>query len=371
MKDRRKVVVIGGGLAGLVSSYLLAKAGQEVLLVEKKTYPFHRVCGEYLSNEVLDFLKRENLMPSEFDLPRIDTFLFSDTSGKSVSTPLGLGGFGISRYVLDDFLFQKVKENGGKVKTGLQVESVLFDEKENQFALELAGGETLEADYVVGAYGKRSKLDKVLDRDFIKKRSPYIGVKYHIKTDFNRETVALYNFEGGYCGLNAIEGGKSNLCYLGNRDHLREYGSIEAMEREILWKNPSLKSFFTESEFLFEKPEVINEINFERKDAVENHILMAGDSAGLITPLCGNGMAMAIQSGKLAAESILTGGSRKEVERNYDTSWRSLFQRRLWLGRKVQTLFGTNQASTFTRKLIQNVPFIAKQIIKNTHGKPF
>lgn len=371
MKDRRKVVVIGGGLAGLVSSYLLAKAGQEVLLVEKKTYPFHRVCGEYLSNEVLDFLKRENLMPSEFDLPRIDTFLFSDTSGKSVSTPLGLGGFGISRYVLDDFLFQKVKENGGKVKTGLQVESVLFDEKENQFALELAGGETLEADYVVGAYGKRSKLDKVLDRDFIKKRSPYIGVKYHIKTDFNRETVALYNFEGGYCGLNAIEGGKSNLCYLGNRDHLREYGSIEAMEREILWKNPSLKSFFTESEFLFEKPEVINEINFERKDAVENHILMAGDSAGLITPLCGNGMAMAIQSGKLAAESILTGGSRKEVERNYDTSWKSLFQRRLWLGRKVQTLFGTNQASTFTRKLIQNVPFIAKQIIKNTHGKPF
>lgn len=371
MKDKRRVVVIGGGLAGLVSSYLLAKSGQEVLLVEKKVYPFHRVCGEYLSNEVIDFLKRESLMPTEFDLPRIDKFLFSDTSGKSVSTSLDLGGFGISRFALDDFLFQKVQEKGVKVKTGVQVESVLFDEKENQFTLELAGGEMLVADFVIGAYGKRSKLDKVLDRDFIIKRSPYIGVKYHIKTDFNRETVALYNFEGGYCGLNAIEEGKSNLCYLGNREHLRQFGSIEAMERAILWKNPSLKSFFTESEFLFEKPEVINEINFERKDAVENHILMAGDSAGLITPLCGNGMAMAIQSGKLAAESILKGGSRKEVERNYDTLWRSFFQRRLWLGRKVQHLFGTNQASTFTRILIQNVPFIAKQIIKNTHGKPF
>ncbi|SFU10691.1 Dehydrogenase (flavoprotein) [Algoriphagus locisalis] len=371
MKEKRTIVVIGGGLAGLVSSYLLASKGLEVILIEKKTYPFHRVCGEYLSNEVIDFLIREKLMPTEFELPRINTFLYSDTSGKSVSTPLDLGGFGISRYVLDDFLFQKVLEKGGKVKTGVQVESVQFDENENQFILDLAGGESLVADYVIGAFGKRSKLDKALKRSFIEKRSSYIGVKYHIKSDFDRNSVALYNFEGGYCGVNAIEDEKSNLCYLGNREHLRQYGSIAAMEREILWKNPALKYFFTESEFLFDKPEVINEINFERKKPVENHILMAGDSAGLITPLCGNGMAMAIHAGKLAAEAILEGEDRREIERKYKTSWKTQFESRLWLGRQVQNLFGTHQASIFTRKLIQHVPFVAKQLIKNTHGKPF
>ena len=364
-------MVIGGGLAGLISSYLLARKGFSVVLIEKKTYPFHRVCGEYLSNEVCDFLTRENLMPGGFELPQIHTFLFSDTAGQSVSTPLDLGGFGISRYVLDDFLFRKVLEIGGEVKTGVQVESVEFNEKENRFKLDLAGGESLDADYVIGAFGKRSKLDKVLNRSFIEKRSPFIGVKYHIKSDFDRNSVALYNFEGGYCGVNAIEEAKSNLCYLGNRAHLRTYGSVENMEREKLWKNPALKHFFTDSEFLFDKPEVINEINFERKEPLENHILMAGDSAGLITPLCGNGMAMAIHAGKLAADAIKTGKSRQEIEDSYKTSWKSHFERRLWLGRKVQKLFGSNQASTFTRKLIQHVPFIARQLIRNTHGKPF
>lgn len=310
-------------------------------------------------------------MPENFEFPRIETFLFSDTSGKSVSTPLDLGGFGISRYVLDDFLFHKVLEKGGEVKTGVQVETVVFNEKENKFKLDLAGGESLVADYVIGAFGKRSKLDKALKRSFIEKRSPYIGVKYHIKSDFDRKSVALYNFEGGYCGVNAIEDGKSNLCYLGNRDHLRKYGSIEAMEQEVLWKNPALKPFFTDSDFLFDKPEVINEINFERKEPVDNHILMAGDSAGLITPLCGNGMAMAIHSGKMAADAIKTGKTRQEIENSYKSSWESHFERRLWLGRKVQNLFGTNQATTFTRRLIQHVPFVAKQLIKNTRGKPF
>lgn len=371
MKEKRKIVVIGGGLAGLISTYLLAKSGQDVVLVEKKSYPFHRVCGEYLSNEVLDFLMRESLMPEQYEFPSINTFLFSDTSGNSVSTSLDLGGFGISRYVLDEHLYQKVVEQGGEVKTGVQVESILFDDKENHFLLELADGEFLTADYVIGAFGKRSKLDKALKRSFIEKRSPYIGVKYHIKTDFSRNAVALYNFEGGYCGLNAIEEDKSNLCYLGNRDHLRKYGSIEVMEQEILWKNPILKRLFTDSEFLFEKPEVINEINFERKEPVENHILMAGDSAGLITPLCGNGMAMAIQSGKLAAEAILAGNSRREIEINYENSWKSHFEHRLWLGRKVQKLFGARQVSVFVKNLIHHFPFVAKQIIKSTHGKPF
>jgi flavin-dependent dehydrogenase len=143
------------------------------------------------------------------------------------------------------------------------------------------------------------------------------------------------------------------------------------MEEAILWKNPQLKHLFSTSEFLFEKPEVINEINFESKNPVENHILMAGDAAGLITPLCGNGMAMAIQAGKIAAESILSQTSRIAIEQAYEKGWRKNFENRLKLGRNVQRLFGTNYASTFTRNLIQYVPFVANKIIKNTHGKSF
>ncbi|MCR9083896.1 MAG: NAD(P)-binding protein, partial [Cyclobacteriaceae bacterium] len=67
MGIRKNIGIVGGGLAGLVSAYLLAKNGHSVQLFEKKNYPFHRVCGEYLSNEVVDFLKRESLFPESLD----------------------------------------------------------------------------------------------------------------------------------------------------------------------------------------------------------------------------------------------------------------------------------------------------------------
>ncbi|OOG78855.1 FAD-dependent oxidoreductase [Algoriphagus sp. A40] len=372
MKEtKNKVIVIGGGLAGLVSSILLAKRGKDVLLIEKKTYPFHRVCGEYISNEVLDFLKREAIYPDFLEMPSISRFEFSDTKGQKVRISLDLGGFGISRYVLDEWLYQKAKFFGVEVLTGIQVSTVDFDEKTDKFSLSLSDHSVLEGDYVIGAYGKRSKLDLTLKRPFIQQRSPFIGVKYHLKMDFVRDTVALYNFAGGYCGINAIEEGKFNLCYLGSREQLRKFGSVEEMERQVLWKNPILARIFRESEFLFEKPEVINEINFEPKKPVENHILMAGDAAGLITPLCGNGMAMAIHSGKLAGEALLSGQNRSEIESIYAQSWNAEFRQRLWIGRKVQRLFGAKGVSVFARNLIQHLPFFAKQIIKNTHGKPF
>ncbi|MBB6326264.1 flavin-dependent dehydrogenase [Algoriphagus iocasae] len=365
------MAIVGGGLAGLVSAFLLAKSGHSTLLIEKKNYPFHRVCGEYISNEAKGFLKREGLFPGNLNLPEIKNFLFSDTLGNPVTLPLDLGGFGVSRYEFDHFLFEKAKKVGVEIKTGIQVFDINFQESENQFQLELSDGTVLVSDFVIGAFGKRSKLDKAMNRPFIEKRSPYIGVKYHVRTDFFRDTVALHNFEGGYCGINAIEEEKFNICYLGSRDQLREYGSLEEMEKEILWRNPYLKSLFSESEFLLERPEVINEINFEPKKPVENHVLMAGDAAGLITPLCGNGMAMAIQSGKLAAECILAGGERKLVEEKYRREWEKLFQRRLWVGRKAQLLFGTKNSSVLAGRLIKNLPKLAEFIVKNTHGAPF
>ena len=93
----QQVLIVGGGLAGLVASLLLVQKGFPVTLVEKKTYPLHRVCGEYISNEVVDFLKRNELYPLGLDLPQIRKFEFSDTQGKSITMPLDLGGFGISR----------------------------------------------------------------------------------------------------------------------------------------------------------------------------------------------------------------------------------------------------------------------------------
>jgi flavin-dependent dehydrogenase len=144
------------------------------------------------------------------------------------------------------------------------------------------------------------------------------------------------------------------------------------MEKNILWKNPHLQKIFTESEFLYDKPEVINEISFAPKTTIENHILMAGDAAGLITPLCGNGMAMAIHGAKLLSDSILQNyDDRNFVEKAYQNAWRKQFKKRLWIGRNVQKLFGNEVVSEIALSTMKTIKPLFRMIIKSTHGKVF
>jgi flavin-dependent dehydrogenase len=104
-------------------------------------------------------------------------------------------------------------------------------------------------------------------------------------------------------------------------------------------------------------------------------VMMAGDAAGMIAPLCGNGMAMAIQSARmLTAEAIpfVSGAlSRGEMESRYLKRWQNEFARRLWRGRQIQKLFGKELTSRIAVSLVMSIPPLARSIIKNTHGRPF
>ena len=55
--NKYDVLIIGGGLSGLTCALHLSKANCKVLLIEKQKYPHHIVCGEYVSNEVIPYLK--------------------------------------------------------------------------------------------------------------------------------------------------------------------------------------------------------------------------------------------------------------------------------------------------------------------------
>jgi len=368
----KKTIIVGGGLAGLVVANVLGRAGIPCVVIERKEYPFHRVCGEYISNETVPYLKSLGLYPEKFIPAKVSLFQLTSVNGKSAELPLGLGGFGISRYSFDEFLYQKAKSNGVEFLLNTEVESILFTN--DNFEIK-TNQQLLNADVVIGAFGKRSKLDVKLNRDFIHQRSPYLAVKYHVRTDHPLNLISLHNFQDGYCGISNIEDGKSCLCYLSHRNNLKEVGSIKLMEENVLFKNPFLKSIFSDSDFLFDKPETINEISFSNKEPVEDHILMCGDAAGMITPLCGNGMAMAIHSAKIASELIINfceeKTSRQELEKKYSQQWHSQFAKRLLAGRQIQKLFGSVRASDFAVNLARHAKPVARFLISKTHGKPF
>lgn len=367
----KRVTIIGGGLAGLVAAIEFAHAGVRSIVVERKSYPFHRVCGEYVSNEVTPYLKTRNLFPHSFNPPAITTFQLSSIDGRTKLMPLDLGGFGISRYVFDNLFYESAGNLGVEFRLNTEVTGVDF--QRDEFRIQTSN-ESWDADLVIGSFGKRSRVDRAMGRKFLH-RSPYVGVKYHVRTAHPPELIALHNFPGGYCGISNVEEGRSTLCYLTHASNLRQYKSVSEMERRVLWRNPLLKTIFNESVSLFGKPEVINEISFETKSPVHEHVLMAGDAAGMIAPLCGNGMAMAIQSARLLVQEALpfVAGTirRNEMEENYRRRWQREFAVRLWRGRQIQKLFGRELTSRIAVSLVMNIPPLARSIIRNTHGPTF
>ncbi len=376
------VIIIGGGLAGLISAIELARSGYLVTLIDRKMYPYHRVCGEYISNEVRPYLTRLGLDLQQLGAADIRQFAFTSPAGRELTAPLDLGGFGISRYRLDYALYELGMQAGVSFVTGKAAESVRAegigpDGLPELFTVSAQDGQQWQSRVVIGAFGKRSRLDKSLNRAFMQQPSPYVGVKYHVRfadpAAYARDRITLHNFQEGYCGMSAIEDDRFCLCYLTTRDNVRRHGSIAAMEEAVLYRNPHLKRIFTQAEHLYDKPEVINEVSFAPKQAVEAHLFMAGDSAGMITPLCGNGMAMAIHGARIASlviSQLLAGTiSRAEAERLYTSQWNALFRQRLWVGRQVQRLFGDAWLSELALSFFKTLPPALHTVMRLTHGQ--
>ncbi|WP_026704954.1 NAD(P)/FAD-dependent oxidoreductase [Flavobacterium soli] len=364
------VIIIGGGLAGLTAAIHLSKIGIDVTLVEKNDFPKHKVCGEYISNEVLPYLTWLDL-DIEFLQPQaISKFIFATASGKAVSGELPLGGFGVSRYALDHFLHKKALTN----KCQIIKDSVTsIDFSNDEFTVNLSEGGELKSKIVIGAFGKRSNVDQKLNREFIRKKSPWLAVKGHFKVEFPLELVGLYNFKGGYCGVSNVESNTVNICYLADYKTFKKYKNTSDYQKSILYQNPLLKTIFENATPLFEKPLTISQIAFDKKKCVENHILMIGDTAGLIHPLCGNGMAMAIHSAKIASELVSHYFSgqldRKNLEQKYTDTWNQNFSSRLKTGRMLSKILQNKKLSEVIMQGLSVFPFLLPKIIRKTHGK--
>ncbi|MEJ7737579.1 MAG: NAD(P)/FAD-dependent oxidoreductase [Chitinophagaceae bacterium] len=370
------VAIIGGGLAGLSLSIQLAKQGLKVILFEKEKYPFHRVCGEYISLESWNFLENLGYPLSDMDLPIIKNLLVSAPNGQYIEQSLPLGGFGISRHKIDYELAMLARANGVYILEGMKVTEVRF----LQTFIITCSLQQYQAKVVCGAFGKRSNLDIKLKRSFAEQKANrlnnYIGVKYHIQTNFASDTIALHNFKNGYCGISRIEEGKYCLCYLTTSNNLRSsQNSIVKLEEAVLQRNPFLKKIFNESKVLYQTPLTISQVSFDNKSQVENHMLMVGDAGGMITPLCGNGMSMAFHGSKIASELIAQFFSKKitraELEEQYIKQWNRLFQKRLQTGRLIQKLFGKEWLTNVFINAVRPYPRFISYLIRQTHGDPF
>jgi flavin-dependent dehydrogenase len=108
---------------------------------------------------------------------------------------------------------------------------------------------------------------------------------------------------------------------------------------------------------------------------VSDHVLFIGDSAGMITPLCGNGMSMALHGSKIAFGCILPflqhKIARHEMEQYYADQWNRIFGKRVQAGRFIQRFFGSEFLSNLLIRSVKPFPKLVSFLIRQTHGTPF
>lgn len=368
MKD---LAIIGGGLAGLAAGLIATRMGHSVVLFEKKGYPFHKVCGEYLSLESEPILRWLGLPIDEWKLPLLTQFRITHPNGKEFRARLPLGGIGISRYKLDNFLQTRLILEGGIVLDNTRVTSVSNLGNKHHIICDHPEYSEQEARVVFTAAGRnRPSFPALNETGQTGKR--YVGVKLHVSADIPTNQIELHHFPGGYCGISAIENSGYCLCYLIEEEKIKSSrGNLEETEHRYLHQNPTLKRYFTHFPKLTERVSTAG-VFFKARNVHADGMLFLGDSAGMIPPLAGNGMSMAIHSAVLAtnlAHRHFTGHlDRNELGMRYECEWNQAFSSRLRMARTLQSIMEKPGMTAISMAAFRAFPGLFRLAVSQTHG---
>lgn len=368
--------IIGGGLAGCSAAITLAEYGFRVVVFDAKSFPHHKVCGEFLSPSSQLYLRSLGVWPA---VQAINPASIRDVSvitrhGNCWHTALPGTGLGISRWTLDQILVQHAKCMGVTFleKTSVSDVQGSLDTGFVLNARSLHGLQTFAARSVIAAYGKTSNLDRVFTRSTPTRRSEFIALKNHFYGSSLADSINLYTFPGGYCGLSAIEADRTNLCLLVRKDVFRQV-SDGAVERFVAWmctQNPTLGDWIRTAEQVYPRWMSISQFSFEPRSVIERDMLMAGDSAGLIAPLSGDGMEMALRGGRIAALAVhcfLTSHwSATELCQNYTQLWHRAFGTRFSLARLLQFVLLRSPLADAGLRLLNHLPTVGSFIVRQT-----
>lgn len=370
------VAIIGGGLAGLAAAIRLSQFGWQVALFESKSYPMHRVCGEFMSPECVTTLDTLGVMPTVRDQQPnwMNQARVTTPSGSEWSRALPGTAMGISRYTIDKLLVNQARDVGAVVHEAHTVRNVQGSLRDG-FTLTIshAGApHTVQARTVLSAHGKRSNLDRTLKRDFIQRRQPFVGLKTHLRGERLPNRVELHTFEGGYCGLNEVENGIVNACLLVREDVFRSAGAVEPFVAWMSDQNPALGTWLASTEPVLDHWLSISQIPFEPKTAVEGDLLLTGDAAGLIAPLAGNGMGMALDGGVLAAQHLhhylRRDHTSERLKHDYARDWSAQFGGRLQLGRFLQNCMLRTDVMRVGVAVLNRVPALGGYFVNHTRA---
>lgn len=307
------VGVIGGGIAGAIAAIHLAKSGRSVALFERANGAHDKVCGEYLSTECSEYLDEVGINLKRLGAQPVSDFnLFSPK--RSIERRLPKCAHALSRLVLDEALLEKCEEAGVEIFRATQISSI-----EDGFSLSDGTGQWRVSKVICAtgkaefrSFGKRSGRD-----------GNWVGNKMLLELPMETlaksvNKISLFVWEDGYGGISIIENRVANFAFVVKPDLQKKLGrEWSQISTALISRNPLLKDFLTEARPLLKTPLTVSPMpyGYVRESAPGKGIYCVGDQLAVIPSLTGDGMAIAMMSGRAAANSILSEVDADEFHR--------------------------------------------------------
>jgi flavin-dependent dehydrogenase len=309
------ILIAGGGPAGSLLATLLARRGQAVTLLEASRPPRHKLCGEFLSGEAAGWLTAAGLgelwtrlrgTPLHgVALEDVEKGLKETGSRQAPSAaPLPAAAQGVSRFALDAMLLEAAQAAGAKIVTGARVAGVSGAPEAWRIEVQFENRrESLTARQLVAADGRRAALAKPFS---LPKDAPF-ALKFHVAGAQADDVTHLYFYLGGYGGVNAVENGLINCCFILPK------GALPAAKADPLgWLRKRLGPGFLAGGIEVEGSRcATGPLQFGIFRDYPDGLFAIGDAAVAIDPFCGDGMAMAMEGAILAAPLIAAAATKE------------------------------------------------------------
>jgi flavin-dependent dehydrogenase len=311
-----QVLVVGGGPAGSSAAFFLARAGCDVLLIDRSAFPRDKPCSEYLSPQASRLLEEMGVLdsleagPSEqltgMRVHAPDGTVFEG----SFSAPTGFRphrnyGLAIRRPLLDTTLLLRAEQVGVRVRTGVDVRDVIRDGGGRVcgvMARERNRLSPIHAGLVIGADGLRSVVARRTKLGRHGRWPRRLALVRHYRGVTHDSMVGdMHVFDGGYAGFAPVGDDLTNVAVVVPTSHSREIGNDrDAIIEQFIASQPAVAARLAHAEPAT-AARAVGPFNWHAKRAWTPGAALVGDSADFFDPFTGEGMYAAMRGAELLA----------------------------------------------------------------------
>jgi len=310
------VLVIGGGPAGSAAAVTLARAGARVRVIDRAVFPRHKLCGDTLNPGALSILDRLGIGDDvrACALPISGMTVTGPGAEVSADYPDGLRGMSVTRRCLDQLLLNAAADAGASVETGVGISEPVID-KDRVVGVRLAtrGGDVLRAPIVIAADGRGSRLaGRVNLSSYASTPRRWAFGAYFANVTRMSARGEMHIRRGAYIGVAPLPGGLTNVSVVldnvlaGRVQKDAPYGKTDqqTIVRRALSADAVLRDRFAAATQV-SPVTVLGPLAVNARAAGCPGLLLAGDAAGFVDPMTGDGLRFALRGGELAAHAAL------------------------------------------------------------------